>query len=202
MYSSFTTVLLTLTKRDFDLDDNLLSTITGTKPLDIIHKTRIFNLNVGKQRVKTVSHTPLPHTMLLLAGTFRSTLNGGGGGLEFYMNNQFGRGSPVFNNFLNTFVPDYSSLVFWKGFPCYAVFIFIFRIVSDVHQTQVWLESLILSAVWLVSDCTMVYSKLYPWNLIPTKSSRPITSGEVTLLVVLLRWGTCTCRSIISSRLV
>ena len=43
MYSSFTTVLLTLTKRDFDLDDNLLSTITGTKPLDKIHKTRIYS---------------------------------------------------------------------------------------------------------------------------------------------------------------
>ena len=61
---------------------------------------------VGKQRVKTFSHTPLPHTMFLLAGTFRSTLNGGGGGLEFYTNNQFARSSPVFNNFLNTFVPD------------------------------------------------------------------------------------------------
>ena len=44
--------------------------------------------------------------MLLFAGTFRSTLNGGGGGLEFYMNNRFARSSPVFNNFLNTFVPD------------------------------------------------------------------------------------------------
>ena len=51
---------------------------------------------------------PLPHTMLLLAGTFRSTLNGGGGGLEFYTNNRFARSSPVFNNFLNTFVPDCS----------------------------------------------------------------------------------------------
>ena len=53
------------------------------------------------------SATPLlPHTMLLLAGTFRSTLNGGGGGLEFYTNNRFARSSPVFNTFLNTFVPD------------------------------------------------------------------------------------------------
>ena len=51
---------------------------------------------------------PLPHTMLLLAGTFRSTLNGGGGGLEFYTNNRFARSSPVFNTFLNTFVPDCS----------------------------------------------------------------------------------------------
>ena len=49
---------------------------------------------------------PLPHTMLLMDGTFRSTLNGGGGGLEFYTNNRFARSSPVFNNFLNTFVPD------------------------------------------------------------------------------------------------
>ena len=78
----------------------------GTKPLEKIHKTRIFNLKVGKQRVKTVSHTPLPHTMLLLDGTFRSTLNGGGGGLQFYTNNRFARNSPVFINFLNTFVPD------------------------------------------------------------------------------------------------
>ena len=61
---------------------------SGTKPLEKIHKTRIFNLNVGKQRVKTVSHTLLPHTMLLLAENFRSTLNGGGRGLEFYMNNR------------------------------------------------------------------------------------------------------------------
>ena len=78
----------------------------GTKPLEKIHKTRIFNLNVGKQRVKTVSHTPLPRTMLLLGGMFRSTLNGGGGGLEFYTNNQFARSSSISNNFLNTFVPD------------------------------------------------------------------------------------------------
>ena len=49
---------------------------------------------------------PLPHTMLLLAGTFRSTLNGGGGGLKFYTNNRFARSSPVFTNFLSTFVPD------------------------------------------------------------------------------------------------
>ena len=54
----------------------------GTKPLEKIHKTRIFNLNDGKQRVKTISHTPLPNTMLLLAESFRSTLDGGGGGLE------------------------------------------------------------------------------------------------------------------------
>ena len=33
---------------------------SGTKPLEKIHKTRIFNLNVGKQRVKTFSHTPPP----------------------------------------------------------------------------------------------------------------------------------------------
>ena len=77
---------------------------SGTKPLEKIHKTRTSNLNDGKQRIKTMSHTPLPHTMLLLAGTFRSTLNGGGGGLEFYTNNRFARSSPVFNNFLNTFV--------------------------------------------------------------------------------------------------
>ena len=82
---------------------------SGTKPLEKIHKTRIFNLNVGNQRVKTFSHTPLPHTMLLLAGTFRSTLNGGGGSLEFYTNNRFARSSTVFNNFLNTFVPDCSN---------------------------------------------------------------------------------------------
>ena len=43
----------------------------------------IFNLNVSKQRVKTFGHTPLPHTMLLLAGTFCSTLNGGGGAWNF-----------------------------------------------------------------------------------------------------------------------
>ena len=59
-----------------------------------------------KKRVETVSHTLQPHMMLLLAGTFRSALNGGGGGLEFYTNNQFARSSPVSNNFLNTFVPD------------------------------------------------------------------------------------------------
>ena len=35
------------------------------------------------------SATPLlPHTMLLLAATFRSTLNRGGGGLEFYTKNR------------------------------------------------------------------------------------------------------------------
>ena len=33
---------------------------SGTKPLEKIHKTHIFNLNVGKQQVKTVSHTPPP----------------------------------------------------------------------------------------------------------------------------------------------
>ena len=48
--------------------------------------------------------------MLLLAGTFRSTLNGGGGGLEFYTNNRFAKSSPVFNNCLNTFVPDCTSI--------------------------------------------------------------------------------------------
>ena len=58
------------------------------------------------------SATPLlPHTMLLLDGTFCSTLNGGGGGLEFYTNNRFGRSSSVFNNFLNTFVPDCSFIL-------------------------------------------------------------------------------------------
>ena len=41
------------------------------------------------------SATPLPHTMLLLDGTFCSTLNGGGG-LEFYTSNRFARSSPVF----------------------------------------------------------------------------------------------------------
>ena len=52
------------------------------------------------------SATPSPpHTMLLVAGTLSSTLNGEGGGLEFYTNNRFARSSPVFNNFLNTFVP-------------------------------------------------------------------------------------------------
>ena len=30
----------------------------------------------------------------------------GEGGLEFYTNNRFAKSSPVFNNFLNTFVPD------------------------------------------------------------------------------------------------
>ena len=63
-------------------------------------------INVSKQWVKTINHTPLPHTMLLMAGTFHSTLNEGGGGLEFYTNNRFVRNSPVFNNFLNSFVPD------------------------------------------------------------------------------------------------
>ena len=39
-----------------------------------------------------LSATPLlPHTMLLLDGTFCSTLNGGGGGFKFYTNNQFAR---------------------------------------------------------------------------------------------------------------
>ena len=36
---------------------------SGTKPLEKIHKTHIFNLNVGKQRVKTVSHTPPPYNV-------------------------------------------------------------------------------------------------------------------------------------------
>ena len=75
---------------------------SGRKPLEKLYKKHIFNLYVGKQWVKTISHTPFPHTMLLMAGTFHSTLNGGGGGLEFYMNNRFARSNPVFNNVLNT----------------------------------------------------------------------------------------------------
>ena len=67
---------------------------SGRKPLEKLYKTHIFNLYVSKQWVKTISHTP--HTMLLLDGTFCSTLNGGEGGLEFYTNNQFARSSPVF----------------------------------------------------------------------------------------------------------
>ena len=54
---------------------------------------------------------PIPHTMLLLDGTFCSTLNGGGGALEFYTNNRFARTSPVFNNFLHTFVPNFSLVL-------------------------------------------------------------------------------------------
>ena len=90
---------------------------SGTKPLEKIHKRiHVFNWNVGKQRFKTFSHTPLPHTMLLLDGTFCSTLNGGGGGLEFYTNNQFARSNPVFNNCLNTFVQDCSSSLAYNPF--------------------------------------------------------------------------------------
>ena len=63
-------------------------------------------LTSANNESKPSATTPLPHTMLLLAGTFHSTLNGGGGGLEVYTNNRFARNSPVFNNFLNTFVPD------------------------------------------------------------------------------------------------
>ena len=33
---------------------------SGTKPLEKIHKTRILNLNVGKERVKTTTTTPPP----------------------------------------------------------------------------------------------------------------------------------------------
>ena len=65
-------------------------------------------MSVNNESKPSATH-PLPHTMLLLAGTFRSTLNGGGGGLEFYRNNRFARSSSVFNNFLNTFVLDCSS---------------------------------------------------------------------------------------------
>ena len=60
---------------------------------------------------KPSARPPLPHTMLLMAGSFRSTLNGGGGVLEFYTNNRFARSSPVSNNVLNTFVPDCSLAV-------------------------------------------------------------------------------------------
>ena len=71
-------------------------------------------MSVNNESKPSATH-PLPHTMLLLAGTFRSTLNGGGGGLEFYTNNQFARSSPVLNNFLNTFVPDcLRSEVFYR----------------------------------------------------------------------------------------
>ena len=59
-----------------------------------------------KNESKPSATPPLPHTMLLLDGTFCSTLNGGGGGLEFYTNNQFARSNPVFNNCLNTFVQE------------------------------------------------------------------------------------------------
>ena len=65
------------------------------------------SVNNDSKPSATHPHTPpAPHTMLLMAGTSRSTLNGGG--LEFYTNNRFARSSPVFNNFLNTFVPDCS----------------------------------------------------------------------------------------------
>ena len=86
---------------------------SGTKPLEKLCKTRIFNLYVRKQRAETVGPPPpppLPHTMLLMAGTFNSTLNGGGGALKVFTNNRFARSSPVFNNVLNTFVPDCRNL--------------------------------------------------------------------------------------------
>ena len=40
--------------------------------------------------------------------TSHPPLKGGGGGSEFYTNNRFMRSSPVFNNVLNTLVPDCS----------------------------------------------------------------------------------------------
>ena len=64
---------------------------------------------VNNESKPSATH-PLPHTMMLLAGTFCSTLSGGGGGLEFYTNNWFARSSPVCNNFLNTVVPDCSFI--------------------------------------------------------------------------------------------
>ena len=79
-----------------------------TKPLETIHKTRIFNLNVGKQRVKTFSHTPPPPYNVALGWNFLFNIEWGRGGLEFYTNHQFARSNPVFNNCLNTFVQDCS----------------------------------------------------------------------------------------------
>ena len=69
-------------------------------------------MSVNNESKPSSTHA-LPHTMLLMAGTFRSTLNGGGGGLEFYTNNRFARSSSVFNNCLNTFVPDCSLIFRW-----------------------------------------------------------------------------------------
>ena len=52
--------------------------------LETIHKTHIFNLNVGKQRVKTFSLTPPPPYKLLLDSAifsvaFNIVWRGGGG---------------------------------------------------------------------------------------------------------------------------
>ena len=58
-----------------------------------------------KKRVKTL--LPPPYNV---AHGWKFSFNGGGGGLEFYTNNRFARSSPVFNNFLITFVPDCSYL--------------------------------------------------------------------------------------------
>ena len=87
----------------------------GTKPLEKIHKTCIFNLNVSVNNKSKPSATP-PYNVAL-GWNLLFNIEWGGGALEFYMNNQFTRSSSVFNNFLNTFVPDCSSEVkpSWAG---------------------------------------------------------------------------------------
>ena len=64
---------------------------SGTKPLEKLYKTCIiFNLNVGKQRVKTY------------------TLNGGGGAWNFTKKKKdLQKVVLFFNNVLKTFVPDF-----------------------------------------------------------------------------------------------
>ena len=57
---------------------------------------------------KPSDHPPPSPIHYNVANIFHSTLNGGGGGSEFYTNNRFMRSSPVFNNVLNTLVPDCS----------------------------------------------------------------------------------------------
>ena len=54
---------------------------------------------------------PLPHTMLLLDGTFCSTLNGGGGGLEFYTNHQVILFSTIVSTLLSKIVASQSCAV-------------------------------------------------------------------------------------------
>ena len=59
----------------------LLKLQSGTKLLEKINKTRIFNLNVGKQRVKTFSHTPPPPYNVALGWNFLFNIEWGRRGL-------------------------------------------------------------------------------------------------------------------------
>ena len=74
-----------------------------TKPLETIHKTRIFNLNVCKQWVKTFSHTPPPPYNVALGWNVLFNIEWGRRGLGILHEPS---SNPVFNNCLNTFVQD------------------------------------------------------------------------------------------------